>query len=162
MGRRDSSSSIRLYVVGIGIGVLVIGAAGGCHRTASTAGETTAEAGRTVARSSDDVRTAVTPSAAPGPAPEGMVWIPGGTFWMGGDDGSMADAGPVHEVMLSGFWMDRTEVTNRQFTQFVKATGYRTIAERTPEAKDYPGAPSDKLVPGSIVFHAAGGTSFAR
>ena len=56
----------------------------------------------------------------PGPAPEGMVWIPGGTFWMGADDASMPDATPVHEVTVSGFWMDRTEVTNRQFARFVR------------------------------------------
>jgi sulfatase modifying factor 1 len=87
-----------------------------------------------------------------GPAPEGMVWVPGGAFWMGGDDGSMADAGPVHELKISGFWMDRTEVTNRQFGEFVKATNYQTIAERKPDAQDYPGAPVEKLVPGSIVF----------
>jgi hypothetical protein len=58
-------------------------------------------------------------AALPGPAPDGMVWIPGGTFWMGADDTSMADATPVHEVTVSGFWMDRTEVTNRQFASFV-------------------------------------------
>ena len=61
------------------------------------------------------------PNNPPSPAPEGMVWIPGGTFWMGADDASMADAKPVHEVKVSGFWMDRTEVTNRQFARFVKA-----------------------------------------
>ena len=48
--------------------------------------------------------------------------------------------------------MDRTEVTNRQFGEFVKATNYQTIAERKPDAKDYPGASLEKLVPGSIVF----------
>ena len=36
--------------------------------------------------------------AAAGRAPDGMVWIPGGTFWMGADDATMPDAGPVHEV----------------------------------------------------------------
>jgi formylglycine-generating enzyme len=81
-----------------------------------------------------------------------MFWVPGGTFWMGADDASMPDAKPVHEVSLSGFWMDRTEVTNRQFARFVKETGYRTIAERQPDAKDFPDAPPKKLVPGSIVF----------
>ena len=60
--------------------------------------------------------------------------------------------GRCTKSLVSGFWMDRTEVTNGQFERFVKATGYRTIAERTPEAKDYPGAPAEKLVPGSIVF----------
>ncbi len=81
-----------------------------------------------------------------------MVWIPGGTFWMGADDGAAADAKPVHEVTVNGFWMDRTEVTNRAFARFVKETGYITIAERVPDAKDFPGAPPEKLVPGSIVF----------
>ena len=88
----------------------------------------------------------------PGPAPEGMVWIPGGTFWMGADDTSMADATPVHEVTVSGFWMDRTEVTNRQFGEFVKHTAYITVAERPPDPKNFPAAPPEKLVPGSIVF----------
>ena len=87
-----------------------------------------------------------------GPAPEGMVWVPGGTFWMGADDASMPDAKPVHEVTVSGFWMDRTEVTNRQFARFVKETAYVTIAERQPDPKDFPDAPPEKLVPGSIVF----------
>jgi formylglycine-generating enzyme len=85
-------------------------------------------------------------------APDGMVWIPGGKFWMGGDDASMPDARPVHEVTVSGFWMDRTEVTNRQFAQFVAETAYLTIAERKPDARDFPDAPPEKLVPGSIVF----------
>ena len=93
------------------------------------------------------------PDAKPsGPAPEGMVWIPGGKFWMGGDDSSWADARPVHEVSVDGFWIDRTEVTNRQFARFVKATGYVTVAERKPDAKDFPDAPPEILVPGSLVF----------
>lgn len=88
----------------------------------------------------------------PGAAPEGMVWIPGGTFWMGCDDCDMFDTQPVHLVAVDGFWMDRTPVTNAQFEQFVKATGYSTIAERRPEPKDYPGVDPGKLVAGSAVF----------
>jgi formylglycine-generating enzyme len=102
--------------------------------------------------SSESNEIAATDQIPPTPAPEGMVWVPGGTFWMGADDASMADAKPVHEVKISGFWMDRTEITNRQFARFVKATGYVTIAERKPDPKDYPDAPPEKLVPGSIVF----------
>ncbi|HYT87486.1 MAG TPA: formylglycine-generating enzyme family protein [Gemmataceae bacterium] len=72
----------------------------------------------------------------PGSAPEGMVWIPGGTFWMGSED--FPDATPVHLVSVPGFWMDKTEVTNAQFAKFVKATDYVTVAERRPNAKDFP------------------------
>jgi formylglycine-generating enzyme len=90
-----------------------------------------------------------------------MVWIPGGEFSMGSPDprslphggpDAMADARPIHRVAVDGFWMDRTEVTNEQFAAFIKATGYLTVAERTPRAEDFPGAPPENLVAGSVVF----------
>ena len=90
-----------------------------------------------------------------------MVWIPGGEFSMGSEaaadslcevPGITADARPIHRVAVDGFWMDATEVTNDDFAAFVKATGYITIAERTPDARDFPGAPPELLVPGSAVF----------
>jgi formylglycine-generating enzyme len=83
-------------------------------------------------------------------AVDGMVWIPPGTFWQGSKESP--DAQPIHEVAVDGFWMDRTEVTNAQFAAFVRATGYVTVAERAPDPKQYPGAPPELLVPGSIVF----------
>ena len=88
----------------------------------------------------------------PGPAPAGMIWIPGGAFWMGTDDPHMPDAKPWHRVYVDGFWMDRTVVTNEQFAEFVKATGYVTVAERKPRAEDYPGAIPENLIAGSVVF----------
>lgn len=100
-------------------------------------------------------------SAAPGQAPPGMVWIPGGEFSMGcadprrlpfGGSDPMADARPIHRVKLSGYWMDAHEVTNDAFAEFVKATGYVTVAERPPRPEDFPGAPAESLVAGSIVF----------
>jgi sulfatase modifying factor 1 len=84
-----------------------------------------------------------------------MVWIPSGTFWMGSEDGQR-DERPVHQVTVDGFWIDKTEVTNQQFERFVRATGYITVAERKPDAKDYPGVPPERLVAGSIVFHPPG------
>jgi formylglycine-generating enzyme len=98
----------------------------------------------------------------PGPAPAGMVWIAGGQFSMGAQDppdlndsvGMLAtrDSRPVHRVYVDGFWIDKTEVTNDQFAAFVNATGYLTIAERVPSARDFPGAPPENLVAGSVVF----------
>ena len=72
---------------------------------------------------------------------------------MGCENCGMPDAAPTHLVSVDGFWMDRTPVTNAEFQRFVAATGYVTVAERRPDAKDYPGVPADKLVPGSAVFH---------
>jgi formylglycine-generating enzyme required for sulfatase activity len=91
-------------------------------------------------------------ASAPEVAPEGMVWIPGGEFSMGAEDPEMSDARPFHRVALDGFWMDKTEVTNEEFTRFVKATGYVTVAERPIDPKDFPGAPAENLVSGSVVF----------
>ena len=62
------------------------------------------------------------------------------------------DSRPIHRVYVDGFWMDETEVTNEQFAQFVKATGYVTVAERKPRAGGFPGAPPENLVAGSVVF----------
>ena len=98
---------------------------------------------------------------APGAAPKGMVWIPGGEFSMGAQDppdmapvGMQAtrDSRPIHRVYVDGFFMDKTDVTNAQFAAFVKATGYITVAEKTPRAEDYPGAPRENLVAGAVVF----------
>jgi formylglycine-generating enzyme required for sulfatase activity len=85
-----------------------------------------------------------------------MVWVPAGRFSMGSDYEPFPDARPIHGVELDGFWMDRTPVTNAQFERFVKATGYVTVAERKPDPKDFPGVPSEKLVPGSVVFSPPG------
>src|SRR5438445_9908015 len=85
-------------------------------------------------------------------APHGMVYIRPGTFWMGCDDPRAPDAQPLHQVSLDGFFIDATPVTNQQFEKFIDATHYTTVAERKPDAKDYPGVPADKLVAGSAVF----------
>ncbi|MGH9162784.1 MAG: formylglycine-generating enzyme family protein [Vicinamibacteraceae bacterium] len=81
-----------------------------------------------------------------------MVWVPGATFWMGCESCGMPDALPAHLVSVDAFWMDRTPVTNAQFEQFVKATGYVTVAERPLDPEGYPGVPKDNQVPGSAVF----------
>jgi formylglycine-generating enzyme len=80
-----------------------------------------------------------------------MVWIPGGIFRMGSDR-HYAEEAPVHSVTVDGFWIDRTPVTNRQFREFVRATGHVTSAEIAPDEKDYPGALPHMLRAGSLVF----------
>jgi formylglycine-generating enzyme len=86
------------------------------------------------------------------PAPQGMVYIPPGTFWMGCDDPRTPDAQPPHQVSLDAFFIDATPVTNDQFEKFAGETHYVTVAERKPDPKDYPGVEADKLVAGSAVF----------
>ena len=99
--------------------------------------------------------------SAPGESPTDMAWIPGGEFSMGcadprgqpfGGPDPMRDARPIHPVRVDGFWMDRTEVTNDRFAEFVAATGYVTVAERPPRQEDFPDAPPENLVAGSLVF----------
>ena len=85
-----------------------------------------------------------------------MIWIPGGTFLMGSDEHYPEEA-PAHPVSVSGFWIDRYQVTNAAFRRFVKATGYVTVAERVPDAALYPGALPEMLVPGSVVFKQPAG-----
>jgi formylglycine-generating enzyme len=80
-----------------------------------------------------------------------MVWIEGGSFLMGSEDGYPEEA-PVREVAVEGFWIDRYAVTNRDWNGFVKETGHVTLAERHASAEDYPGADPERLVPSSSVF----------
>ena len=80
-----------------------------------------------------------------------LVWIPGRTYLMGSNRHYPEEA-PVHPVAVDGFWIDATPVTNRQFAAFVRATGHITMAEKTPDADDYPGALPEMLRPGSLVF----------
>jgi formylglycine-generating enzyme required for sulfatase activity len=81
-----------------------------------------------------------------------MVFIRGGDFTMGSEEAMFSDAQPRHRVRLNSFWIDATEVSNAEFARFVKATGYRTIAEQPLDPKQFPGVPHSKLVPGSLVF----------
>ena len=84
-----------------------------------------------------------------------MVHLPGGTFRMGSDQHYPEEA-PAHFVKVDAFWIDRTPITNRQFREFVDATGHVTFAEIAPDPKDYPGALPEMLHPASLVFTPPG------
>ncbi|QZY44998.1 MULTISPECIES: formylglycine-generating enzyme family protein [Mycolicibacterium] len=85
-----------------------------------------------------------------------MVWIPGQTAILGSDSHYPEEA-PAHPVTVEGFWMQPMQVTNREFAEFIDATGYVTVAERPVKPADYPGAPRENLQPGSMVFTRTGG-----
>ena len=84
-------------------------------------------------------------------AVEGMVKLPGGEFLMGSDE-HYPDEGPAHRAAVDAFSVDPRPVTNEDFSEFVEATGYRTMAERPLDRARYPGVPADSLAPGSAVF----------
>jgi len=50
-----------------------------------------------------------------------MVFVPAGAFWMGSKEGD-EDEAPMHQVYLEAFWIDRYEVTNAQYAEFLNAT----------------------------------------
>jgi len=92
---------------------------------------------------------------------KGMILIPSGILNMGGDnEQANVNEFPKHEVSVSSFYMDETEVTNNDFSQFVKETNYITVAERGINWQELskqlpPGTPKlsdDVLAPGALVF----------
>ncbi|MBM4086689.1 MAG: hypothetical protein FJ272_18035, partial [Planctomycetes bacterium] len=66
-------------------------------------------------------KTTVVSSRPPGAAVPGMIHVPGGKFLMGSDKGR-GNESPRHEVELAPFLIDRTEVTNADYLQFIRAT----------------------------------------
>lgn len=53
-----------------------------------------------------------------------MALIPAGEFEMGSDDGNACET-PVHTIYLEAFYMDKYEVTNLLYREFIDATGYK-------------------------------------
>jgi formylglycine-generating enzyme required for sulfatase activity len=159
--RRAISSAVRAAMMAAVVVMLTASAlaqVGADNSTAATGIETAAGS-----PASPFAPTVANSAPAPKNAPPGMVWIPGGEFSMGSvtpSDGvcsaatmnAVRDAQPIHRVYVDGFWMDTNDVTNAKFEQFVKATGYKTIAEIAPTKEQFPTAPPENLVAGSTVF----------
>ena len=80
-----------------------------------------------------------------------MVLVPGGTSTLGSLD-FYPEERPLRQVTVPDLWVDEHPVTNAQFRRFVKDTGHVTVAERSPEPADFPGADPADLAPGSQVF----------
>lgn len=90
----------------------------------------------------------LTDTPAPPPCSE-CIFIPAGVFIMGATENDknivsgssslteLAGEKPAHEVILDAYWMDRLEVSNDLFAQFVAETNYVTDAERYQSASTY-------------------------
>jgi len=96
--------------------------------------------------------------------PPGMVWVEAKTFIRGAKDSdafALPREKPAHQVKVDGFFIDQTEVTNKQFAEFVAQTNYITVAERAidwEELKktlppDTPKPHDSLLQPGCLVFN---------
>lgn len=96
--------------------------------------------------------------------PKGMVWVESKTFLQGAKDSdkyAMPREKPAHMVTVDGFYIDVTEVTNKQFKEFVQKTKYITVAERKIDweemKKQLPAntpKPHDSILqPGSLIFN---------
>ena len=68
----------------------------------------------------------------PVPKSNEMMLIPAGSFTMGTDKPNLPQdgEGPPRKVTLSEFYMNKYEVSNAEFAQFVKETDYVTEAEK--------------------------------
>jgi formylglycine-generating enzyme required for sulfatase activity len=85
--------------------------------------------------------------------PDGMVEMPGGTFRIGADNQWLEERS-AEAVTVSPFCLDAHEITNAQFAQFVKETGYLTVAERPLSKEQFPELTEEERSPGSVVFQA--------
>ena len=104
-----------------------------------------------VAQAQELAATCALPAAAAPTPHAGMVWVPAGQYTPG--DTVYPEERPAGRVKVKGFWMDRTEVTNDEFSRFVQATGYVTVAERAVDAsRQAPGMSAALLQPGALVF----------
>ena len=80
--------------------------------------------------------------AATPAAPAGMVYVPGGDYLMGSDEGDELSR-PAHFISVRPFFIDRTEVTNQAYREFIDATGY----DSPPTWKDGALQPGDEEMP---------------
>jgi formylglycine-generating enzyme required for sulfatase activity len=93
--------------------------------------------GTTVANNTNTATPTPTESPVPSVKTE-MIAIPGGVFRMGRSDGRDNEK-PEHDVTVQSFMMDKTEVTNAEYYEFVKQTGHKPLPAHWVNDKPIPG-----------------------
>ena len=94
-------------------------------RVAQDLGKTTTTGGGTTGGGEPTVNGGTTP---PQPDPyQNMELIPAGEFRMGSNSGAPNEK-PVHSVYVDAFYMDKYEVTNAEYAEFLNAKGKHTDA----------------------------------
>jgi len=89
----------------------------------------------------------------------GMLHVPAGRYTPGSTN-AYPEEKPAGPVNVSAFWIDRTEVTNAQFTAFVLATGYVTDAERDGSAVVFTAPPRGRLVAANAWWSMVAGANW--
>ena len=80
----------------------------------------------------------------------GLVKIAAGIYWIGGRTHQL---NPLRKISLAAFYMGKTEITNRQFEDFIRSTAYKTDAERLRNAMVFePGLAEFKWLRDSTAF----------
>lgn len=87
-----------------------------------------------------------------------VVAVPAGSAHLGSDKAYPEEA-PSFSIGIAAFRMDAHEVTNKEFAEFVAATGHVSVAERMPDPQLHPDIPQELLKAGSAVFDAASALS---
>jgi formylglycine-generating enzyme required for sulfatase activity len=97
------------------------------------------------------VAAAMVPGTGPGSCPDDMVMIPGGRYRIGAG-AQLPEEQPAGRLRITPFCLGAHEITNREFADFVTATGYRTVAERPLSSEQFPDLAAADRAPGSLVF----------
>ncbi|MFS8086783.1 MAG: formylglycine-generating enzyme family protein, partial [Acidobacteriota bacterium] len=125
---------VLLIVVVAGVGIAIFSSRSSEMKTAEQpTGPTTSES-KTTNPSTTTVKSEV-------------VKIEGGTFQMG-RDGGPAEEGPAHSETVKPFYIDKTEVTNAQYAEFIKATKYPAPSNEEGEKPYWKPWVGDKPPPG--------------
>ncbi len=119
---KSAAKPLILAVIGIaGLLILISGGLFGAYKLGMFKGS---GPGNTVnVNSGNPPVNSNTNSQTTPPVKTEMVKIPGGKFTMGRNSGAPLEI-PEHEVEVKDFWLDKTEVTNAEYYEFIKETGY--------------------------------------